>query len=112
MPPITTSALGLVSVVSDRLYAKPDDAPLRTRGRTAALTSGRTHASIVKADEKSRSLASATVTTSSTPSNERPPPYLPVHAGPLNVAVWSFGDRSSELVPVPSLKDHAATRVD
>jgi hypothetical protein len=75
-------------------------------------TDGRTHASNVNADEKSKSLASATVTQLDDPLNDNAPPNLPAALQLVddNVPTWPFPLASATLDPDPSLKPHAATK--
>src|SRR3954468_23902641 len=72
---------------------------------------GRTHASIVIALVRSRSLASAIETESLTPSNESAPPFLPaaLHVAPLIVPGWLWPVTSASVVPLPASKLYAAT---
>ena len=71
---------------------------------------GRTHASSVIAVVRSSELASATVTQSLTPSNDRPPPYRPVvRAAPEIVPALPRPDVSVAVVPLASSKPQAPT---
>jgi hypothetical protein len=73
---------------------------------------GYTHADSVIAVVKLSELDALTVTTSFTPSNVSALPYRPavVHVAPEIVPVLPFPEVSAVVVPVPSLKPHAATR--
>jgi hypothetical protein len=70
------------------------------------MAEGRTHASTVMPVVRSREAASATVTQSLTPSNDRAPPYLPaaVQAAPETVPALELPEPSAAVVPVVSLK--------
>src|SRR4051812_2441201 len=72
---------------------------------------GRTHASSVIADVRSRSLASAIRTESLTPSNDSAPPVLPAvdQVAPVNVPGWFLPVTSGSVVPLPASKLYAAT---
>ena len=71
----------------------------------APFAVGKTHASSVIPVVRSSALASATVTQSLTPSNDRALPNLPavVHVAPLSVPVRLLGVMSTVVVPLPSL---------
>src|SRR5262245_22393190 len=77
------------------------------------IAPGFTHASRVMAPDRSSELASLTVTQSLTPSNDSAPPYLPpaVQAAPESVPLFPWLLESAAVVPLPSLKLYAATRV-
>ena len=72
---------------------------------------GFTHASSVIPFERSREFASATVTQLEEPLNDNAPPNLPatLHVAPLIVPLFPFPERSASVVPVPALKEYAAT---
>src|SRR5437867_3080842 len=73
-------------------------------------TDGLTHASSVMPAVRSRSLASATVTQSLTPSKDNAAPFLPAvdQEAPEMVPVCALPDASAVDVPVPSSKAYAA----
>src|SRR4029453_9840481 len=86
----------------------------RTVCQSAPAPVGLTQAESVIPLLRSRSLASATVTQSVTPSNESAPPFFPAadHVAPEIVPVCPLPVASAAVVPVPASKDQAATRPD
>src|SRR5205809_8027754 len=77
------------------------------------ITDGFTHASSVRAVDRSSELESATVTQLLVPLNDRALPYLPPAAqvAPEIVPVFPLPEASATVEPVPSSKLYAATRV-
>src|SRR4029453_15773596 len=92
----------------------PEVSLSRTVCQSAPAPVGLTQAESVIPLLKSRSLASATVTQSLTPSKESAPPFLPAadHVAPEIVPVFPLPVASPAGVHVPASKDHAATRPD
>lgn len=72
---------------------------------------GRTHADSVIAPDSRSAGASATVTTSSSPSKDSAPPKRPApdHVAPATAPWWPWPERSPSADPAPSSKLYAAT---
>jgi len=75
-------------------------------------TDGRTHASNVNADDKSKSFASATVTQLDDPLNDNAPPNRPAvdHDAPDSVPTCPFPHASPPPKPHPLARERAAPR--